>query len=471
MTTRRDFLKLGATASFSAAFLSRDIYAKYESDVETSGNDVVMRCCVMSDVHLEASPRELKRFRRAIQFANEYSESQPYDKLDAFVVVGDMTHHGTKEQLELFKNELDLGRKPGTDAILCMGNHEYIKGNRELWESVLGVKANARYERNGYQFITVSPEHGNSNDGPYLYAIEFLEKELEAAYKIDPTKPIFVVQHIPAQPTVYGSYEPDDWGAVDLFDTLQKYPTVVDLTGHTHCPANDPRCAWQGQFTAFGCGTLSEMCHGTEGDGRFGVWLLPESLEYGQFFMMEVRRDNSITLKLYDLATESFFDMVYYVGKAGDIDSYVYTNDRFVNSEKPTWREGTKIKARSNWREGTKIGASQKRTFVTLEFTQAYCKDVVRGYRADIKRFDENAGDWVDLETRYLESMYFERNMPETIRFNLDADDDVRYRVEITALSAFLLESDEKISIEYKISPQLTLLSQDALTLERSAFV
>lgn len=439
MTTRREFLKLGAAASFSTAFLPREIYAKYESDAETSGNDVVLRCCIMSDVHFNGSPtaKEVPRFRRAIDLTYKYSSDQPYKNFDALLVIGDMTNHGTEDQIGLFKKEMDAALKPGTDAFVCMGNHEYYGGNRELWESVFGVKWNDRYERNGYQFIAISPEHGRSEDGAYLYVIDYLEKELEAAYQAGPEKPIFVFQHIPPEPTVYGSRAPDDWGAKDLFDTLQKYPTVVNFSGHTHTPINDPRNAWQGNFTAFGAGTLSYMCHGEEG-GRFWV-TVPDDQKYAQFLIMEVRRDHSIVLKLFDLTTDSFFDQVFYVGKAGAIDSYVYTDDRFANSELPTWREGTELKINV-----------EDSYFASVEFVQAACRDVVLGYRVDIERFDASADKWVDDPAQYFWSQYFLRDMPEIARGSLSLQEpNTKYRIKITAISTFLRESETTLDGEF----------------------
>lgn len=38
--------------------------------------------------------QEVGRFRRAIQFSYDYAATRPYDRLDALMVVGDMTDHG-----------------------------------------------------------------------------------------------------------------------------------------------------------------------------------------------------------------------------------------------------------------------------------------------------------------------------------------------------------------------------------------
>ena len=440
-TSRRDFLKLGAAASLSTVFLPRETFARYEAEAESKGSEVVLRCCIMSDVHFtgEVSAKEVPRFRRALEFSYEYSANQPYKALDALMVVGDMSNHGNEKELTLFKKEMDAAVKPGTDTLLCMGNHEFYGGNQAFWKSVFGVEPNATYERNGFKFIAISPERGTMKDGDYLYMANFLEKELAAAYKADPEKPIFVFQHYPVSPTVYGGRGFDDWGAVDFFDTLQKYPTVVNFSGHTHYPINDPRCAWQGCFSAFGTGTLSYICHGKEAPGRFQEYL-PDDGKSAQFYIMEVRNDNSVTLKPYDLVTDSFFDVVYHISKPGAIDSYVYTDKRYSTSAKPTWRERTTVK-----------GGSSDPYEGTLEFKQATCPDVVAGYRADLERFDVKTNQWVDAGSRYFWSLYYFKEMPDVICGKLtNLECGSKYRGKITALNPFMRESDEAIPCEFE---------------------
>ena len=454
MTSRRDFIKFGAAATASSLFVPRDLFAAYEKEAEAVGNDVVLRCCIMSDVHFDGNPKakEVERFRRAIDFTYRYSADQPYKNFDALLVVGDMSNHGIESELTLFKKEMDAAIKPGTDTFLCMGNHEFYGGNQAYWQSVFGVEPNRRYERNGFRFIAISPEKGTMQDGDYLYMVDFLDRELADAYKADPEKPIFVFQHYPVSPTVYGGRGFDDWGAEDFFDTLQKYPTVVNFSGHTHYPINDPRCAWQGCFSAFGTGTLSYVCHGGEGPGRFQKYL-PEDSRYAQFYIMEVRRDNSITILPYDLVTNSFFDIVYRVAKPGAVDSYDYTDKRYFNSQKPTWREGTTVKASC-------VDAYAG----TVEFRQATCPDVVLGYRVDLREFDEKKNEWSEYGSRYFWSDYFLKDMPDVIKGTLlDLADNTKYSGEITALNPFLRESDAKLTFE------LTTPADDTLPPDKDA--
>ena len=85
-------------------------------------------------------------------------------------------------------------------------------------------------------------------------ASDWAKEELKKAAEDDPTKPIFVQQHYHITNTVYGS---DLWGTDVFTSILNKYPQVIDFSGHSHYPINDPRSIWQGRFTALGCGTLA----------------------------------------------------------------------------------------------------------------------------------------------------------------------------------------------------------------------
>ncbi len=418
-------------------FFPSDVLSTIEAKAEENGNDVVLRCCVMSDVHFNGNveAKEVVRFRRALKFMYEYSAAQPYDKFDALVVVGDMSNHGNEAELTLFKKEMDAAVKPGTDTFLCMGNHEFYGGNQEYWQSVFGVEPNRRYERNGYRFVAISPQKGTMADGDYLYKVDWLKSELDDATKADPEKPVFVFQHYPVSPTVYGGRGYDDWGAEDLFETLQHYPKVVNFSGHTHYPINNPRCAWQGCFTAFGTGTLSYLCHGHEGR-RFSEAQYDDPA-YGQFYVMEVRRDNSVTLKPYDLATDSFFDLVYFVPKAGDADNYSYTDRRYYESQKPIWRD-------------KEIKYDVNDAAVALEIKQAYSKDVVVGYRVELEKQDAKTQKWEADDVMYVWSRYHLRNMPETMRFDFDTlEPKSNYRGKIFAYNAFMLESEEPLEIAF----------------------
>lgn len=423
--TRRQFIG----TSFVLTCFPKSLFAD-------SRNDVIMRMAVMSDVHFSENPNsdEVKRLVEALNFMYKYSSDLPYPKFDALLVAGDMTNHGLPNELNLFKKILHEGIKPETQTILCMGNHEFIKGNKSLWTKTFDLKANDRYNVNGYTVLTLSPEFGKNPDGDYLYALQWLEKELQTATKADPKKPIFLIQHYHITGTVYGSLNGDCWGSKDLISLLQKYPQVIDFSGHSHYPVNDPRSAWQGVFSAFGTGTLSYFEMAGEPYSKF-----PKGYHNAaQFYVVEVHRDHSIVLKPYDLITGSFFDVVYVVSAPGNAEKYLYTDKRYQTATSPKWKKDTRITCSDE----TCYGA-------TFRFPQAVDDTVVSAY---IFQFESKVGNsWEKFLTKYVWSEYYFNNMPKTMEVVIDELEPLtEYRLQVTAINPFNKKSEEKLQINFK---------------------
>lgn len=431
--SRRQFIASASAAAASLFCLPRSVFAE-------SPSDVVLRAAVMSDVHYPGAldAPEVARFETALKFMNEYSAAQSYSRFDALVVAGDMSNAGVDGQLIPFRNSMDKFLAPDTQRVLCMGNHEFYGGNRAVWEKTFNRNANSRQEINGFQFITLSCQRGSMRSGDYLYALDWLKAELDAAVAADPKKPVFLAQHYHVANTVYGSCPPDNWGVTDLSELLKNYPTVVDFSGHSHYPTNDPRSAWQGEYTAFGTGTLSyyEMSR-----GKYNPF--PEGYRNAaEFYLMEVHRDMSIVLKIYDVITQSFYDMVYVIAQPGNIDKYIYTNKRFETSKAPVWKNDSKVSIVKATPQGAEI-----------QFPQAQFdgpENIVHSYHFNFQRKAVNSqtGEetWTEAAQTYDWSKYYFRNMPETLNYAanfLGSESD--YKVSITALNCFGKESTSAI--------------------------
>lgn len=399
-------------------------------------NDVVLRFAVMSDIHYSGSPaaREVARFEKALRFLNEYSASQPYPNFDLLLIAGDISNHGTSNEIDLFKASLVAGIRPGTQVMMCMGNHEFWGGSRELWEKTFEKPSNSRIEVNGYQFIALSPEKGTMCNGDYFYALDWLKSELDAATTADANKPIFMIQHYHISPTVYGSRELDNNdGTSDLFDILQGYPKVVNFSGHSHFPINDPRSAWQGEFTAFGTGTLSYFAMtGGRYDSR------PKGNQNAaQFYIVEVHRDNSLVVRPYDLITDSFFDYVLTVAEPGNREKYIYTDARYHTSKKPLWKPNTHLAVE----EIDAYGGA-------FRFEQATGEDIVHSYRFDF--YVKKEGRWIKENEKYVWSEYYFKEMPPVMEVYIDdLYPETEYRVEIFAINPYYKVSDAFISAEF----------------------
>ena len=96
---------------------------------------------------------------------------------------------------------------------------------RVLLEAPNGHTAPVEFK--GYTFL-VMPQFTGAKG--FLTWAEYEEK-VAAACKANPGKPVFVVDHVPPLGTVYNSY---NWGNRKTREVLNKYPQVVDFSGHVH---------------------------------------------------------------------------------------------------------------------------------------------------------------------------------------------------------------------------------------------
>lgn len=397
--------------------------------------NVVLRFAVMSDVHYpgNANAAEQARFKKALAFMNTHCAAQTYPNFDALVVAGDMSNNGTRDQIGPFKADMDAGLKPGTQPVLCMGNHEFWGGSKPLWEEIFGVEANTHTVINGYHFIAISPEKGSMRDGDYDYIRDWVKAELDAAAKDAPGKPIFVIQHYHVSETVYGSIKGDNWGTKDFYELFQQYPQIIDFSGHSHYPITDPRSAWQGNFTAFGTGTLSyfEMTSGQYNKFPAG------HRNVGQFYVVEVHRDHSVVLKPYDLISGGFYDTVYTVTEPGNTAKYLYTDARYDRAKNPWWKEGAAVSAE-------KIEPYS----ATFHFPQAADELMVHSYRLT---FSTHVDDqWTEDFSHYAWSDYFYRPMPAAMAVAVEQlAPQTAYRLSITALNCFQKESEKTLMLEF----------------------
>lgn len=403
----------------------------------------------MSDIHYSGDPnaRSVSRFRKALGFLYEYSGTQEYPNMDALLIAGDMSNHGTEKQIGPFKRDLDAGIKAETKPLLCMGNHEFYGGSKELWQKTFDAPLEIHEVINGCHFIGFSPDRGTCGNGDYKGSLDWLERQLNEATQDAPDKPIFVFQHYPITGTVYGTLPDDNSSGIgDLYPLFQKYPKVIDFAGHSHYPINDPRSAWQDKFTAFGTGTLREF------------WVTPRKPGYSerpsgssdaaQFYIVEVDEKGGVVLRLYDLITDSFFPFVYTVVEAGNLSEYLYTNNRYEKSTSPRWKENDRL----DISEVHSLGAK-------FRFPQASDDAVMDYYRLSFERKIEDR--WKDELNYHAFSDNFHRNMPDALDVPVYClKPDSRYRVAVRAVNCFKKESEKTLNLEFS-TPEAVLAAPD----------
>ncbi|MBQ2724529.1 MAG: metallophosphoesterase [Clostridia bacterium] len=406
----------------------------------------VIRFVAASDVHIDDSNSEAEDERLANLYKTAYAYSdahESYKALDAVFFAGDFTNYGTLSSMKKFAKIVAKNDQDYTITRVSLGNHEFYNG--DVTTTVPNLKEALGYEDDdthvvieGYHFIMVSAD-GEGNG----YSAEkqtWLAKELEAAAADDPTgkKPIFVFQHHHITNTVLGSI---NWGVTDLTDILKKYPQVVDFSGHSHFPMNDPRSVWQGDFTALGTGTLSyyecdlvgvqtanvfpKNNKGAIGTGR-------ASRDAAQYYIVEVDANNAIKVQGYDLLSGTFMMDPIYFRSVGDPSKFTYTDARADAAEAPAFAADAKIDI---------INLNRMR--VAVEFPQAQGGEQVQNYRVELYQGDSL------LKRDYRLACNFYFPAPEKLEASFDSLTALtEYTIKIFAVSCWGKES-EPISVTF----------------------
>ena len=222
----------------------------------------VMRFVASSDTHVrDNSDMTRDRIGKMMTLAYACADADPnYQTIDALLVAGDLTHDGTKTEFERFQTAINAALRPETAFLgVVAKNHDGYELSREelraFYQQLSGNDADFHTVIGGFHFIgvSVSPNKAVQYDTKQL---QWLKKQLDIAVADTPDQPVFVTHHEHNIETVYGSSVYDGWGVPYFKAILNQYPQVVDFSGHSHFPLNDPRSVWQGRFTAIGTGAI-----------------------------------------------------------------------------------------------------------------------------------------------------------------------------------------------------------------------
>lgn len=339
------------TIVFTALFSLSSLLGGVNQELPKTPEDFtpILRFVVCSDVHLDCTNdqnRETK-FQAVFTDTYKYAAKSSYKKLDAVIVAGDFANRGRDEEYIRFNELVNKNIKSETQLLTCLGNHEFINYRDydatiayERYKALINENVDTHVVINGYHFIGVSYD---DNGKTFKGKTEWLDAQLKEASKDTPDKPIFVYQHPHPTATVYGSI---NWSDVDIRAVLTKYPQVIDFSGHSHYTSTDPRCVWQGSFTAIGTGStcalmsnLNYFGHDEDAPG-----------DSGACWIVEVDADGNTRLQLWDLANHQFFEKneYYFVNSTKPTDhKYTWGNMKSLDTA-PQFPEGATITAKRN---------------------------------------------------------------------------------------------------------------------------
>ena len=387
----------------------------------------ILRFVAMSDVHYrEEHTVERERMAKALEIINAFPSKEGWPQarvVDALCVVGDFTTNGSEAQFQAFRRTLDEGLK--TKAIIAMAGHEYMESGPEAalerLRRILGQEPDVHEVIQGFHFISISPCKGTRfDDAKRAWAAE----QLAIAAADDPRRPIFFFQHPHVSGTVYGSI---GWGEDDLTPILMNYPQIVNFSGHSHAPVNDPRSIHQEYFTSLGCGTLSYF-ENDEFDKYYGTCPpAPEGSMAAQMLLVEADAAGRVRIVPYDILADQPFPYVWEIPSAWDPSSFQYTNaKRRAAALPPYFPEGAALHVENN----------------ILTFSQAKApQDYVNDYRVRVRHND------VLVRQIALWSHYYVIPMPETLSLPLDGlIPGEEYDIEITARGFWENESENRLT-------------------------
>lgn len=264
--------------------------------------DTVLRFVVSSDSHVKKyGDAGCQRIMKMIETGYAAAKAdENHSTLDAAVMVGDITNFGLPHMFWSIKAGVQEVLRDETDFLaVAAKNHDSYLGRISRWHAggISEDKADFHKVINGYHFIGLSASPTSLIH--YTNAqIKWLDKQLAEAVADDPEKPVFVFQHEHIYNTVYGSLPEDGWGVEFLTETLNKYPQVIDISGHSHYPANDPRSIWQDTFTALGDGGLAYYEFTIDGAASQH----PESSDnMAHMLLVEVDSSNRVKVRVCDL--------------------------------------------------------------------------------------------------------------------------------------------------------------------------
>ncbi len=377
-----------------------------------------LRFMVVSDIHYKDEPCvEEERMAKALQIAYRLSEeSESYKKLDAVYAVGDFANSGTETQMRKFKATLDKYCKKETQYCLMMASHEYHGGGvekaHELFKEIFDIPVDNHRVINGFHFISMTCSHACEFEDD---KVEFAKKALKEAREADPKKPIFFFQHPHITDTVSGSIY---WADEKFYTTFMDFPQVIDFSGHSHVPINDPRSIYQKHFTALGTGSLSYF-ELDEFDKYYGT-VPPNKADCAQMLLVEADKNGRVRIYPYDVLTDNFFPFVWEIDEPWNPESFKYTDARYKTDKAPYFPENTLIEVTDVNDKGFK-----------LTFSQAKSDDeYVNDYKIVVK---EKATDTI-VKQSCLWSEYYFYNMPETLSITFDdLDSGKDYTVDIFA--------------------------------------
>ena len=414
--------------SIATVFLSLFLpMTKTEAPTDKENFIPVIRFAVFSDSHVAAiGDTRSRRMQKVMSLAySDAEQDENYKTVDAALVAGDLTDNGSLAQFIGFKAAANSILRDETVLMPVVAkNHDgytYSNKSLEVYNEITGLDTDFHNVINGFHFIGLSAskikgEHYSE------YQRDWLKEQLSTAAAADPKKPIFVIHHEHVSDTVYGSYDVDGWGLDYFRDILCEFPQVVDFSGHSHYPSNDPRSIWQGEFTAIGTGALKYAEFTVDGKNR----VHPDRYKnIAQMWIVEVDSDNTVRLRNFDALNQTLL-CEYKIDDPSNVNRRRYTPQAQKEaSSSPYFSKNAELK----------IKRIAGKYIVTVPAAESTDGNIIALYRITV--FD-NDGKLISSE--YKVNNYWLGKTYENITFKIKANKGSK--IKIIAENAYGMQSE-----------------------------
>ncbi len=362
-----------------------------------------------------------------------FDNDKTYKGVDGFFCLGDISSIGGDDDYTAYKETLDAHVRKETPFITIHGNHEFKQKNDyyDIFKKTFNYEPNNVTDINGFSCIAFSGERSLTEWTFTPKSLKWLDDKIDEAEAKADGKPVFVFQHPHPWGTVYGSTV---WGDPQINVVLNGHTNIVDFSGHSHFPLNDPRSINQASYTAVGVGAMARF----ELDNNYIVGQHPDGYEdAAQICVVEADNDGSVRIRGYDLLSDTYF-CDYYIDNVNDKKAYPYTFKNMKAHDKaPVFKEDTKASAHKN-EEGEWV--------ISFDEAQAAEGYIVHDYKVTIK--DENGKK---IFSKNFIDDYFVIDDDDTADFRIGSDtleSGKQYKVTIRAESAYHLYS-EPVTLDF----------------------
>lgn len=386
----------------------------------------LLKAGFMTDTHIRPGADEINsRTRKAFGLFKDHG-------VDVIGHCGDLADMHYPESYAFYRSCIettypDIASRP--KLLYVYANHDVIDPEKVK----AGVKGYARqmpYEE-GFRDMRrrLGIEHGLFhreivNGIPFLVfpqsfeldgGIEHVKRMLAETAREFPSRPIVVLGHNAPAKTVFNS---ENWGYWNYRQSLDAYPQVISISGHTHNSLRNELSIWQGSFTAVDAGCL-EWWYGGLG--------FPEEVKSAYGVLVAEFYEDKVVIRRFDVRDGSEYrpNDPWVVKCPYQPDSACYDiSSRRKAEKKPSFPAGAELVFKLYGKN------------LTLSFPAAVDEDGVLDYsiKSEVK---VSGGDWevLDVDGGVFSQFYIPRR------------DRTVMRVAVIPVTRFQKELDYRFSV------------------------